>query len=226
MWVPIALSRDIPKGTTRAVLLEAEELVVWRGEGGSVQVWEDRCPHRGMRLSFGFVRGDALNCLYHGWEYGAGASCRRIPAHPGLTVPSTIRANAYAATETGSMVFVDRNGNGGPPPVVLAGLPVASHAVAAPAETLFQLVPATPHPDAQLVEVTLDGVRLHLGWHVPGPGRIMLHAVALDPGVESRAVIALHKLRAAAERTGSGVSLPLLAGRGQGWGTAPIGAAT
>ena len=60
VWVPIALSRDVPMGTTRAVILDGQELVVWRGEGRTVQVWEDRCPHRGMRLSFGFVRGDAL----------------------------------------------------------------------------------------------------------------------------------------------------------------------
>lgn len=199
MWVPIALSRDVPRGATRAVLLEGQELVIWRGEGGTVQVWEDRCPHRGMRLSFGFVRGDALNCLYHGWEYGAGASCRRIPAHPDLTVPPTIRANAFAATETGGMILVDRDGTGGPPPVILAGLPVASLAIAVEPKTLFQLVPSTPRLDAQFVETTFDGVRLHLGWHVAGPGRIMLHAVALDPGAESRALIALHKLRSQAE---------------------------
>ena len=63
MWVPIALGRDVPRATTRAVILGGEELVAWRAEGGAVAIWEDRCPHRGMRLSFGFVRGDS--CLLY-----------------------------------------------------------------------------------------------------------------------------------------------------------------
>jgi phenylpropionate dioxygenase-like ring-hydroxylating dioxygenase large terminal subunit len=104
MWTPIALSRDIPNGSTRAVILDGRELVIWRAESGAARVWEDRCPHRGMRLSFGFVRGETLNCLYHGWQYGASGSCRKIPAHPDLTVPPTIRANAYASTETGGFI--------------------------------------------------------------------------------------------------------------------------
>ena len=80
-WIPIALSRDVPVGVTRAVIVDTREVMIWRGEDGVAQVWEDRCPHRGMRLSLGFVRGNALNCLYHGWQYGAGANCLRIPAH-------------------------------------------------------------------------------------------------------------------------------------------------
>ena len=45
------------------------------------------------------------------------------------------------------------------------------------------------------------GVPLTIGWHVPVPGKIMLHVVSSDPGnVESRALVALHRLRADAER--------------------------
>jgi nitrite reductase/ring-hydroxylating ferredoxin subunit len=202
VWVPIALSRDVPVGTTRAVILDGQELVVWRGDGRTAQVWEDRCPHRGMRLSFGFVRGDALNCLYHGWEYGAGASCARIPAHPDLAVPPTIKAKAYAATETGGMIWVDLAGANEAPPVFLAGLPIASLAIMADLRTVLRLLgnPA-PHAEAQVVETSLDGVPLTVGWHVPQPGKIMLHIVSTDPGnVESRALVALHRLRAEAER--------------------------
>lgn len=72
-WVPIALGKDVPAGTTRSAMLEDRALVIWRGADGEAHVWEDRCPHRGMRLSFGFVRENALNCLYHGWQYGSGA---------------------------------------------------------------------------------------------------------------------------------------------------------
>ncbi len=198
MWVSIALSRDVPAGVTRAVTLEGREMVIWRGQGGSAQVWEDRCPHRGMRLSFGFVRGDTLSCLYHGWEYGAAANCRRIPAHPDLEVPATIKANAYEATESGGMILVNL-GPSEPPPLILAGLPVASLALDSTIETVLQLCGAIPELDVQLFETTLDGVALIIGWHRARPGHLILHAIARDPGVEAKALIALHRLRSTAE---------------------------
>ena len=205
MWIPIALSRDVPRTATRAVIIEGKELVVWRGESGAAQIWEDRCPHRGMRLSFGFVRGDSLNCLYHGWQYGAGAGCERIPAHPDLTVPPTIKANAYAAAETGGMIWVSFDAAPGLPPLFLAGRPIASLAIATTPETLFQLLDKKPTTDDQIIETTLEGVPVNIGWHVPGPNKLMLHAVALDPGnVESKVLVALHRLRAEAEKRATG----------------------
>lgn len=199
MWVPIALSRDVPGGTTRAVILDGLELALWRGEKGGVQIWEDRCPHRGMRLSFGFVRGDALNCLYHGWEYGSDASCTRIPAHPDLAVPSTIRARAYEGSETGGMIVVNL-GRSEPPPVLLSALPVASLAVDSDIETVLRLCRGTPIEGLQAFETEFDGVPLVIGWHRARAGHIMLHAVARAGGTESGAIVALHHLRSAAEQ--------------------------
>lgn len=201
MWSPIALSRDVPEGVTRAVILDGRELVIWRSEAGATQVWEDRCPHRGMRLSFGFVRGEALNCLYHGWQYGTSASCRKIPAHPDLTVPSTIRANACASTETGGFILASLAAEPGPPPVLPAGRAIASLAIATTPERLGKLVTGTTLDNVAGLSAMLDGGAVTLGWHVVGPDRLMLHAAAVDPGdVESRVLRALHTLRAEAER--------------------------
>ncbi|MEO7222510.1 MAG: Rieske (2Fe-2S) protein [Devosia sp.] len=205
MWVPIALGRDVPKGATRAIILDGRELVIWRRESGAVHVWEDRCPHRGMRLSFGFVRGEALNCLYHGWQYGASASCQKVPAHPDLVVPPSIKANAFASAETGGFILVSLDAEPGPPPVLLAGRPIASLAIATTQEKLAGLITGTPLDSVQGLSASIDGVTANLGWHVAGPDRLMLHAVAVDPGnVESRVLVALHKLRAAAEQTVAG----------------------
>ena len=201
MWIPIALSRDVPPGVTRAVLLEGKELVAWRSDSRALQVWEDRCPHRGMRLSFGFVRGETLNCLYHGWQYGADGPCKRIPAHPDLNVPPTIRANAFASAETGGFILVNFDPDPGPPPVLLAGRPIATLAIATTPNRVGELVTGTPLDNIQGLSAVLDDITVNLCWHVAGPQRLMLHAVAVDPGdVETRVLRALHKLRADAER--------------------------
>lgn len=165
-WIPLALGRDVPPGVTRSVHLEGTELVVWRGEkGGPAHVWEDRCPHRGMRLSLGFVREGAINCLYHGWQYGASGSCVRIPAHPDLTVPSTIRANTYETTEQGGLIWVKQGEGDGAPPELPELEPLLSLAVDVDGLD-------TPH-----VELGFEAGRLHLLWHRSGPGRIMVHAL-------------------------------------------------
>lgn len=59
-----------------------------------------------MRLSFGFVRGDGLGCLYHGWQFGPAARCRLIPAHPQVRVPASIHVAAYGVREGAGLVWV------------------------------------------------------------------------------------------------------------------------
>ncbi|MFL0693871.1 MAG: Rieske 2Fe-2S domain-containing protein [Agrobacterium tumefaciens] len=110
LWIPVALSADIEAGTSAGTLVNGEERVVWRDEKGEIHVWEDRCPHRGMRMSFGFVRGDHIACLYHGWRYDTGGQCRYIPAHPDLEVPQTIKVPTFAATERAGIVWMAPDG--------------------------------------------------------------------------------------------------------------------
>ena len=113
-WVPVCLEADVPRNSAHPVLIGGKEVVIWRASGDSIHAWEDRCPHRGMRLSFGFVRGDRLVCLYHGWEYGEGGNCQRIPAHPDLEPPATICSTAYAVRQDGGVVFVNLSGEDAP----------------------------------------------------------------------------------------------------------------
>ena len=109
-WIPVAPSADIEAGTSAGTLVNGEERVVWRDDKGAIHVWEDRCPHRGMRMSFGFVRGDHIACLYHGWRYDTGGQCRYIPAHPDLEVPKTIKVPTFAATERAGIVWMAPEG--------------------------------------------------------------------------------------------------------------------
>ena len=46
-----------------------EEIVVFKTASGKVGVMEDRCCHRNVNLSLGYVQGENIKCGYHGWEY-------------------------------------------------------------------------------------------------------------------------------------------------------------
>ena len=106
------------------------EIVLWRDEAGASHAWEDRCPHRGMRLSFGFVRGNHIACLYHGWQYDTAGQCRYIPAHPNLEVPDTIKVATFPSVPR----LAGSSGSGRrlvaeapvPPPADFAARPVRS----------------------------------------------------------------------------------------------------
>lgn len=105
-WFPVSSSKGLSPGSVMAVELLGEELAVWRAEDESIHAWVDRCPHRGMRLSKGFVRDNSLNCLYHGWQFGTDAGCKRIPAQPDMKVPPAVCASSYSACDAGGLIWV------------------------------------------------------------------------------------------------------------------------
>ena len=82
-WYPVASSSDLPFRHVFHGQLLGRELAIWRADDGNVNVWENRCLHRGVRLSIGINEGAELKCQYHGWRYAnRSAGCTYIPAHP------------------------------------------------------------------------------------------------------------------------------------------------
>jgi len=105
-WTPVALSADLPAATVMPAWTSAGSIALWRSQSGRASASSDRCPHRGMRLSHGFVRGEALSCIYHGWSYSPAGGCVRIPAHPDLVPPETIRVAVQTVEELDGVIWV------------------------------------------------------------------------------------------------------------------------
>lgn len=81
-------------------------MALWRSATGKLALAADRCPHRGMRLSHGFVRDEALSCIYHGWRYGTDGQCLKIPAHPDLEPPAAIKVATCTVAEAGGVIWM------------------------------------------------------------------------------------------------------------------------
>lgn len=81
-WQPVFVSSELPVGAAKPLHILGEDYTLYRGEGGAAHVVAFRCAHRGTQLSVGFVRGEALQCLYHGWTYAADGTCIAQPAEP------------------------------------------------------------------------------------------------------------------------------------------------
>lgn len=105
-WHPVASSADVPNGKLVPARLLGREVVLWRAADGRVRAWEDRCPHRGTRLSIGRIYGDEVVCAYHGWHFDGGARCVAVPALPELALKTHARVLAYQAEEKYGLIWV------------------------------------------------------------------------------------------------------------------------
>ena len=105
-WHPVEASASIPRDRLVAARLLDREIVLWRAADGAVRAWEDRCPHRGTRLSIGHLEGQEVVCRYHGWHYDAEGRCTAIPAHPDLAGRSPARVTSFRVEESYGLVWV------------------------------------------------------------------------------------------------------------------------
>ena len=105
-WQPVARVEDLRAGPRRAVL-GGEALAVFMTESGEPAVLADRCPHRGGSLSMGAVRGECIQCPYHGWCWrGGDGSCARIPSLADQAqIPERAGAKAYPARTRWGLVW-------------------------------------------------------------------------------------------------------------------------
>lgn len=79
MFHPITFTHNIPYDRPISMKLAQKNIVLWRSLNGTVQCFENRCPHRGAELSSGKIVEDKIQCGYHGWEFDKNGFCQQIP---------------------------------------------------------------------------------------------------------------------------------------------------
>ncbi|HMA52579.1 MAG TPA: Rieske (2Fe-2S) protein [Magnetospirillaceae bacterium] len=105
-WYPVASGSDLVARHIFHTALEGQELALWRDDAGLANVWENRCPHRGVRLTMGANLGTELRCQYHGWRFSSGSGqCASIPAHPGFVPSQGLRVKTYPCVERHGLVW-------------------------------------------------------------------------------------------------------------------------
>lgn len=110
-WYPVGRSDDAPRRHIHQAKLFGRELAVWRADDDVVNVWTNRCLHRGVRLSVGTNEGFELKCLYHGWRYASRTGgCTYIPAHPADAPARTIANHTFPAVERHGLIWTSLDG--------------------------------------------------------------------------------------------------------------------
>lgn len=113
-WLPVALSRELPKPDCPPVRLRilSEDLIAFRDTNGKVGLLARYCPHRGASLFFGRNEEGGLRCVYHGWKFDVNGACLDMPNELAeCTFKHKIRQPAYPTREVGGVIW----GYMGPP---------------------------------------------------------------------------------------------------------------
>lgn len=169
VWYPAAFLRDLPKDKPTRISLYDQPFVLFFDDTGRVNCLQDRCPHRAARLSDGQMVNGRLECLYHGWQFGAAGRCLLIPQlYPDKDIPERSHVRAYPTAIRHEIVWFWAGDPALADEALISG---ANHSDAADVFSVtFQM--DLPYDQSYLIENVIDIAHIHIAHHgVRGGGR-------------------------------------------------------
>jgi len=102
-WYVAAWDHEIDRGL-KSVRILGEDVVLYRKQDGTVAALEDACPHRKLPLSMGRIKGDEVECGYHGLTFDCTGTCTRVPGAE--KIPHVARVRSYAVAERYGLLWI------------------------------------------------------------------------------------------------------------------------
>lgn len=96
------LGRKRPLGLRRFGV----DLVMWRDRRGRAWATRDHCPHRSARLSAGRVRGDEIECPFHGFRFDGQGACTAVPCEGPSAHRAHLHNQAFAVREAHGYLWI------------------------------------------------------------------------------------------------------------------------
>lgn len=105
-WYLICPSDELKNKIIKKKIL-GEDIILFRNQDGEIAALEDRCCHRNVNLSLGYLNNNKIVCGYHGWEYDKNGSCVKIPSQlPGDKIPPTAKIKSYPVNDFNKWVWI------------------------------------------------------------------------------------------------------------------------
>ena len=101
-WYAVATSGELKSGQVLPVKYFGEELVLYRTESGEPHLTGAYCPHLGANLGKGQVKGENLQCAFHGFQFGPDGRC--VHAY-GKSVPRKASLSTWHIREHNGYIF-------------------------------------------------------------------------------------------------------------------------
>lgn len=104
-WYAVCKSQALKKNKALPILICGHKLALYRSVSGKVSALDAFCPHMGMDLAQGKVKGEHLVCLFHEWKFNSQGKCIDIPCLK-KKVESGKSVNSYPVQEKYGFVWV------------------------------------------------------------------------------------------------------------------------
>lgn len=102
-WYVAAWDHEVGSGLFPVKML-GEEIVLYRKLNGAVAALENACPHRKLPLSMGRIKGDVVECGYHGLTFDSTGTCTRVPGAE--KIPHVACVRSYEVHERYGLLWV------------------------------------------------------------------------------------------------------------------------
>lgn len=104
-WYAVAFSDELATGAVVSRTLAGREIVLFRGESGTLGVLDAHCPHLGAHLGRGgAVVGESLRCSFHGFCFDASGAC--VKTGYDTRPPPKARSRSWPVIERHGIVLV------------------------------------------------------------------------------------------------------------------------
>ncbi len=177
-WHPVGISSALKPGTAKPVRIMCEDLTLFRGESGKPYLVGGFCAHRLTALHTGWVQGERIRCMYHGWQFDGLGKCTERPAEDDAKTPNVSIAG-YSLREYAGLIFAYL----GDEPAPEFQLPCKS-VFEDPNCLLFAREEMWPCNWFQQVENSLDATHVSFVHHWGTVGRFGEHVAATVPKLE------------------------------------------
>lgn len=103
-WYVAAWSSEVTSDQPFERWICGQPVVFYRDPDGKAIALHGRCPHRNFPLSKARVRGNVLECGYHGLQFGPDGNCVKIPSQD--TIPDFCRVATYVLVEKWQWLWI------------------------------------------------------------------------------------------------------------------------
>lgn len=103
-WYVAAWDHELIDGQLLERTILEEPIVLYNGASGQVVALDNRCAHRGAKLSRGRMEGDCLRCMYHGLKFDPTGKCVQIPGQE--RIPEKLGVRSYPVIERDHLVWI------------------------------------------------------------------------------------------------------------------------
>jgi len=99
IWLKVIPIKDIPTMGSRKVIIENDEIALFKTKDGSIFAINNICPHKQGKLSEGLVHESKVTCPLHNWDIDL-ASGNALGNDSGCT-------NVYESKIKGDFLFIN-----------------------------------------------------------------------------------------------------------------------